>query len=154
MCHSKSVTKVQRFKEKWIYLLFLDFFSMGCSRKLVFSTLSFLTLVFLSSNAFMIYVMPLMFIPNGIVCAVPRLRDSEKYMVASLPHTLFKLKLNPLSYFSGKFLFWVCFFLAQLTTVHSPGNKTPFKRNIWGYTHWTPVLLNIYQYNSTRFSVK
>lgn len=73
--------------------------------------LSFLALVFLSSNAFMIYVMPLMFISNGIVWALPGLRDSEKYMVTCFLHTLFKLKLNPVSSFSGKFLVWVCFFL-------------------------------------------
>lgn len=155
MCHRKSITEGAEVQEEVNLPFFFSFFlSLGCSRKLVFSTLSFLTLVFLSSNTFMIYVMLLMFIPNGIVCAVPRLRDSEKYMVTSFLHTLFKLKLNPLSSFSGKFLFWVCFFLAQLTTVHSPGNKTPFKRNIWGYIHWTPAPLNIYRYNSTRFSVK
>lgn len=133
--------------------LFIWFF-VGCSWKLLFSTLSFLALFFLSSNAFMIYVMPLIFIPNGIICAVPRLRASEKYMVTCFLHALFKLKLNPVSSFSGKFLFWACFFLPQLTAVHSPGNKTPFKRNIWGYIHWTPVPLNIYRYNSARFSVK
>lgn len=132
----------------------LFFFFEVCWRKLIFRTLSFLALVFLSSNAFMIYVMPLMFISNGIVWALPGLRDLEKYMVTCFLHTVFKLKLNPVSSFSGKFLVWVCFFLAQLTTVHSPGYKTPFKRNIWGYIHWTPVPLNIYRYNSAHFSVK
>lgn len=114
MCHSKSITEGEG-KVNLPFFLFFSlfrsfFFGGGCSRKLLFSTLSFLVLVFLSSNAFMIYVMPLMFIPNGIVCAVPRLRDTEKYMVTCFLHTLFKLKLNTVSSFSGKFLFWVVFF--------------------------------------------
>ena len=108
--------KMHRFKEKWIHLSFFSFFFrvlffVGCSWKLFFSTSAFLGLVFVSSNAFMIYVMLLMFIPKGIVCAVPRLKDSEKYMVTCFLHTLFKLKLNPVSSFSGKFCSGFVFFL-------------------------------------------
>lgn len=111
--------KGQWFKEKWIYFFFsffspfffslLFFFWRAVQESSFFCTLSFLALVFLSSNAFMIYVMPLVFIQNGIGCAGPRLRVSEKYMVTCFLHTLFKLKLNPVSSFSGKFLVWVCF---------------------------------------------
>lgn len=117
MCHGKSITEgaMVQGKVNLPSSFFLFLFSgvcvcVKCLRKLLFSTLSFLSLVFLSSNAFMIYVMPryLSQMELSVQCWDWDFRKMYDYF--SL-HILFKLKLNPVHLWVERFWLGFVFFL-------------------------------------------